>query len=85
MTALVADAFLDVEGPGTINVRVTKPAEADGLVSYLDRLGLRASAGPDGSIRIRPWADVEWHQARAEILFCIDSWVQRHAIPVQLT
>lgn len=72
------------ERPATISVRVTDPAAVPGLVSYLNRLGLRALAGSDGTIGIRPWPDVEWHEARVEILFCIDSWVHRHRTPVQL-
>ena len=86
MTASAA-AWLndDVEAHATINVRVTEPTEAPGLVSFLDRLGLRALRGPDGAVRILPWADVEPHQARVEILSCIDSWVQNHGVPVQLT
>jgi len=85
MSAIPAAAPLDGdEGHATIPVRVTEPARAPALLSYLDRLGLRALAGPDGTIRIRPWDDVEWHEARVEILLCIDSWVRRHGVPVQL-
>lgn len=80
-----APPFDGFEGPATISVRVTTPAEAPGLVDYLDRLGLRALAGSDGAVRIRLWPDVEWHEARVEVLFCIDSWVRRHGIPVQLS
>ncbi|MDE3131699.1 MAG: hypothetical protein KGL16_11155 [Acidobacteriota bacterium] len=74
----------DVEGPSTINVRVMEPTAAPGLVSYLDRLGLNALAGPDGTVRIRAWPGVEWQAAKVEILYCIDAWVRNHAIPVQL-
>lgn len=79
------EPFGDVEGHSTINVRVTKPTEANGLVGYLDRLGLNALAGPNGAVRIRPWPEVEWHEARVEVLSCIDSWVRSKGIPVQLT
>lgn len=72
------------ERRAAITVRVTDPGEAPGLVSYLNRLGLRPLAGSDGTIGIRPWDDVDWHEARVEILSCIDSWVHRHRTPVQL-
>jgi hypothetical protein len=87
MTALTAAARLndDVEAHATINVRVTEPAHAPRLVSFLDQLGLRAFGEPNGTVRIHPWADVEWHEARVEILMCVDSWVRNNGVPVQLT
>lgn len=72
-------------GAATINVRVTDSARGAELVSYLDRLGLRALAGPDGVIRVRAWDDVEYHEARVEILGYIDAWVHQRGVPVQLT
>lgn len=72
------------ERRAAITVRVIDPGEAPGLVSYLNRLGLRLLTGSDGTIGIRPWDDLEWHEARVEILFCIDSWVHRHRTTVQL-
>ncbi|MDE3024975.1 MAG: hypothetical protein KGI93_05330 [Acidobacteriota bacterium] len=85
MTALAAAATTDRSPAGrTIRVRVTDPALAPGLVSYFDRLGLRALGGPDGSITIRPWADVEWAEAQLEIAIAIDGWVRNHGVPVQL-
>lgn len=71
-------------GGVTINVRVTDASRGAELVSYLDRLGLRALAGPDGVIRVRGWDDVEFHEARVEILGYIDAWVHQHGVPVQL-
>lgn len=85
MTALAAAEWADRFRPDrTIRVRVTDPAQAPGLVSYFDRLGLTALAGEDGSITIRPWADVEWAEAQLEIAVAIDGWVRNHGVPVQL-
>lgn len=85
MTALAAAAMADqARTERTIRVRVTDPALTPGLVSYFDRLGLRALGGPDGSITIRPWADVEWAEAQLEIAIAIDGWVRNHGVPVQL-
>jgi len=85
MIALAAAATADESRPEhTIRVRVTDPALAPELVSYFDRLGLRALGGPDGSITIRPWADVEWAEAQLEIAIAIDGWVRNHRVPVQL-
>ena len=85
MSALSVAGRSDGIGAATINVRVTDTAHEAELVSYLDRLGLRALAGPDGVIRIRGWDDVEYHEARVEILGYIDAWVHEHGVPVQLT
>lgn len=85
MTAATAARLDYVESHGTINVRVMKPTAAPDLVSFLDRLGLRTFDSPDGTIRICPWDDVEFHEARVEILWCVDSWVRNHGIPVQLS
>ncbi|HKT43552.1 MAG TPA: hypothetical protein VJQ85_02045 [Gaiellaceae bacterium] len=86
MSALsVTERSAGTGGAATINVRVTDASRGAELVGYLDRLGLRALAGPDGVIRVRGWDDVEFHEARVEILGYIDAWVRRHGVPVQLT
>jgi hypothetical protein len=75
----------DVERGSTMKrLRVTDAACAPDFIGYLDRLGLRALAGADGSIAIRLWDDVEWLEARLEVERCIDSWVRLHGVPVQL-
>jgi hypothetical protein len=85
MTALAAAAWADRSRPErTIRVRVTDPTQASALVTYFDRIGLEAVAGPDGSITIHPWADVEWAEAQLEIAIAIDGWVRNHGVPVQL-
>ena len=85
MTALAAAARADFSRPEhTISVRVTDPTQAPALVTDFDRLGLEAFGGPDGSVTIQPWADVEWAEAQLEIAIAIDGWVRNHGIPVQL-
>ena len=85
MSALpAAGRRVSVPGSATLHVRVTDPTRAPELVSYFNRLGLHALGGSGGTIRVRPWADVELLEARIEIEHCIDSWVRRHGVPVQL-
>jgi hypothetical protein len=86
MTALSAvEPRRAVHTRANVHIRVTDASAVTGLLGYLDRLGLRALAGFDGSIWIHPWDDVEWHEARVEIERCIDSWVRRHGVAVQLS
>lgn len=86
MSALAAAAWADRPQPGaTVHVRVTDSTQAADFIGYLDRLGLRAVARPDGSITIRLWDDVGLAEARLEIAMAIGTWVQRHGVPVQLS